>query len=60
MNYEYATMFVNAIKELATKEDNLNNLELYLTYHFDDWMEKYANTPSGLATELKQFAEAEI
>lgn len=60
MDKEYATMFVNAIKELATKEDNLDNLELYLSNHFDVWMEKYANTPSGLATELKQFAEMEI
>ena len=60
MNKNYAEMFVNAIKELATKPDNLNNLESYLSNHFDVWMEKFANNPDGLATELKQFAEMEI
>lgn len=60
MNKEYAAMFVNAIKKLASNEDNLNNLESYLSHHFDVWMEKFANTPEGLASELKQFAEMEI
>ena len=60
MNKEYATMFVNAIKELATKEDNLDNLESYLSAHFDTWLERFANTPTGLASELKEFAEMEI
>lgn len=60
MNKEYAEMFVSAIKELATKEDNLDNLESYLSSHFDVWMEKFANSPSGLASELKHFAEMEI
>jgi hypothetical protein len=59
-NKECATMFVNAIKELALKENNLDNLESYLSCHFDVWMEKYANTPSDLASELKEFARMEI
>lgn len=59
-NEECAVMFVNAIKELATKQDNLDNLENYLSNHFDVWMENFANSPSGLASELKEFAEMEI
>ena len=60
MNKECAKMFVNTIKELALKEDNLGNLESYLSHHFDVWMEKFANTPESLTSELKQFAEMEI
>lgn len=60
MNEKYAEMFVNAIKELASKQDNLDNFESYLSRHFDVWIEKYANTPAGLVTELKHFAEMEI
>lgn len=59
-NEECAVMFVNAIKELATKQDNLDSLESYLSNHFDVWMKEFANTPSGLASELKHFAEMEI
>ena len=60
MNEEYASIFVNAIKELASKQENLDNLESYLSNHFDIWMEKFANTPSAIATELKCFAEMEF
>lgn len=55
-----ATMFVSAIKEIASKPDNLDNLECYLSHHFDVWMEKFASNPEGLVSELKQFAEMEI
>ena len=60
MYNESAKMFVNAIKTIASKENNLSNLESYLSYHFQTWLEKYANSPEGLANELKQFAEMEI
>ena len=60
MNKKYAEMFINAIKEIATKPDNLDNFECYLSNHFDYWLEKFANTPVGLASELKQFAEMEV
>ena len=60
MNKECATIFVNTIKEIASKPDNLDNLECYLSNHFDVWMEKYANNPVNLSTELKCFAEMEI
>ena len=60
MNEEYAKIFVDAIRTLAEKPDNIENLQWYLELHFDVWMEKFANTPSGLASELKHFAEMEI
>lgn len=60
MYNESAKMFVNAIKTITSKENNLSNLESYLSYHFQTWLEKYANSPEGLANELKQFAEMEI
>ena len=52
--------FINTIKTLAKKENNLENLELYLTYHFPEWLEKFASTPGGIVSELKHFAEMEI
>ena len=47
----------NAIRKLAADEDSLNNFESYLTYHFDTWIKKWANTPEGLTCELKHFSE---
>lgn len=52
--------FCEAIKTIAQKEKNLDNLELYLSYHFGDWLEKFATTPAWLAVELKEFAEMEV
>lgn len=52
--------FIKAIKTIAKKPQNLENLELYLTYHFSEWLEKYANTPGKITAELKAFAEMEI
>ncbi len=55
-----AEKFINAIKEIANKPDNLDNLECYLSHHFDVWMEKFAYSPGCLVSELKHFAEMEI
>lgn len=59
-NEECAKVFVEAIKEMASKPDNLDNFESYLSHHFDVWMRNYANSPEGLTNEVKQFAEMEI
>ena len=59
-NTECAKVFIEAIKTIAENPDNLDNFEFYLAQHFDVWMEKYANTPEGLAYEMKSFAEMEI
>lgn len=55
-----AAQFVTAIKTIATKPANLDNLESYLSHHFPAWLEKYANTPETITAELKAFAEMEI
>lgn len=55
-----AADFINAIKTIANKPENLDNLELYLSYHFAEWLEKFANTPEDMAAEMREFAEMEI
>ena len=55
-----AHQFVETIKTIAEKPQNLENLECYLLHHFPVWLEKFANTPESLTWEMKQFAEMEI
>ena len=60
MNEKLAQEFVEAIKTFLEKPENLDNFELYLSHHFDVWLEKYANTPENLVSEFKQFAEMKM
>ena len=39
-NTECAKVFIEAIKIIAEKPENIDNLECYLENHFDVWMEK--------------------
>lgn len=55
-----AKNFIEAIKEILTKPNNLDNFEKYLSNHFDVWMEKFANSPENITSEVKNFAEMEI
>ena len=55
-----AAQFCNAIREIANKPENLQNLESYLGYHFDTWMKKYASTPDCMAAEMSNFAQIDI
>ena len=55
-----AAQFCNAIRELANKPENLQNLESYLEWHFDKWLEKFASTPDSIAWEMSNFAQMEI
>lgn len=58
MKHEHvAKQFVTAIKTISGKPENLENLELYLSYHFPEWMKKFANTPETLTCEMREFAE---
>lgn len=54
-----AEMFCNAIRTMTQKPDNINNLESYLEYHFENWLKIYGNNPEDLAMEMKTFAEME-
>lgn len=55
-----AKEFIQAIKTISEKPQNLDNLESYLQQHFDIWLEKFAHSPETITAELKQFAEMEI
>lgn len=55
-----AQKFCDAIRLMAKKPDNINNLENYLTEHFDIWLKCYGNSPEGIAMEMKTFAEMEF
>ena len=61
MNYsEEARAFCEAIRTIASKPENLENLENYLSIHFSSWLGRFASTPSDLAEEMKEFAEMQI
>ncbi len=61
MEYTHtAAQFAAAIKTIAEKPENLDNLEHYLSYHFAAWLNKFANTPESIAAELQAFAEMDI
>lgn len=55
-----AEQFIEAIKLMAEKPDNLNNFECYLSYHFAEWLKVYANTPETMVAEFRSFAEMKI
>lgn len=55
-----AKQFCEALRTIAGKPENLDNFELYLSIHFSEWLNKFANTPERITAELKQFAEMEI
>ena len=59
-NKKNADILIQAIKDLASKPENLENLNSYLCYHFPKWLEMWARTPEGLAEEMKMFSEMEI
>ena len=52
--------FVQAIRVIASKPGNLDNLEHYLSTHFAEWLKKYAFTPDEIVAEMQNFAEMEI
>ena len=60
INEVYAKILCDAIRTIAKKPENIDNLESYLTYHFTGWLNKYGNYPENLATEMKMFAEMEL
>lgn len=55
-----ATDFVEAIKTIASKPENLENLESYLAQHFPEWLKKFAYDPDCIAAEMKEFANMNI
>lgn len=52
-----ANVFCDAIRAMADKPETVDNLESYLSNHFDVWLKCFADTPDRLANELKEFAK---
>lgn len=57
---EEAREFIQVLQALVGNQDRLENLESYLSYHFDLWLRKYANTPEDITAELSGFAGVEL
>lgn len=55
-----AEQFIEAIKTIASKPENLENLESYLSIHFENWITKFASTPEDLVFEIQEFANMTI
>lgn len=53
---EAARVFCEAVQALGADRDSLANLESYLSMHFGEWLEKYANTPEWIAAEMREFS----
>ena len=51
-----AKRLIEAIRKLASSEEASDNFESYLSAHFGAWLEKWANTPEGMAEEFESFA----
>ena len=49
-----AKQFCDAIRNFDDK--HIDNLECYLSYHFSEWMEKFASTPEDLTCEMCEFS----
>ena len=55
-----SAQFIEAIKTIASKPENLENLESYLSIHFANWITKFASTPEDLVFEIQEFANMTI
>lgn len=55
-----AKVFCKAIQLLAENPARLENLENYLSYHFVEWLEEWANTPQKIAGEMVEFSKIEV
>lgn len=55
-----AAQFIEAIKTIASKPENLENLESYLSINFASWIRKFASTPEDLVFEIQEFANMTI
>ena len=55
-----AKQFCEALQTIASKPENLENLNSYLCDDFLVWLEKWAITPEGLAEEMKNFSTMDI
>lgn len=57
---EQAKIFCKAVAELAAHPEALDNLEIYLSHHFSEWLTTYAATPEEMAVDLREFASIKL
>ena len=55
-----AKAFCKAIQLLVENPARLENLENYLSYHFLEWLEEWADAPQKIAGEMLDFSEIEV
>lgn len=47
-----AERFISALRELASKKENICNFESYLISHFSEWLRRYATSPENSPQSL--------
>ena len=55
-----AEAFCKELRAFAEKPENIDNLESYLSYHFDTWFKKFVTSPENLIYEMQTFAQMEV
>lgn len=45
-----------AIRQFREHPERLDNFEIYLSHHFGEWLQKWANTPACMAEEFDKFS----
>ena len=54
---EQADRLCNAIRHMANDDNALENFNSYLSYHFDVWLNEYANNNvDNFVSEIENFA----
>ena len=48
--------FVKHLSCLVNNEAAKENFICYLSYHFPEWLAKFANNPENITEEIKEFA----
>ena len=51
-----AEELIKEISHLLENENAKENFINYLSYHFPEWIKKYASTPEDMIMEIKEFA----
>ena len=58
MRYEQtAKEFCQALKDLVSNPESLYNFECYLSWHFNDWLHMYGESPEDITEEIKTFSK---
>lgn len=56
-NEENAEYMKRALDNFVEHPERIDNFVSYLSLHFSVWVQKYANTPDGIANEFLSFSQ---